>query len=89
MSGTAILPAAVGVGALLSATKSDIGRSISWPTALMTGTSEAKIARATISSLKAIRSSKLPPPLPTIKVSNSYFCAFSMFSTISFGACSP
>ncbi len=41
-------------------------RSSSWPTPLTTGMREAKIACATGSSLKAHRSSRLPPPRPTI-----------------------
>ena len=71
MSGTAKSAAAVGVGALLSATKSEMVKSISWPTALITGISHAYISRATISSLNDHRSSMLPPPRPTINVSKS------------------
>jgi len=52
--------------------KSDIVQSTSWPTALIIGMRDAKIALATISSLKGQRSSKLPPPLPTIKTSTRF-----------------
>ena len=45
--------------------------SVSWPTALMTGTGHAAMARATASSLKAHRSSALPPPRPTITTSTA------------------
>ena len=38
--------------------------SVSWPTAEMTGTGDAAMARATISSLNAHRSSIDPPPRP-------------------------
>ena len=69
MSITAISAAAVGVSALASATKSLIEKSISWPTALITGISDAKIVLATSSSLNAARSSGEPPPLPIIRVS--------------------
>ena len=59
--------AADGVGARRSATKSAMLKSISWPTAETTGTALAWIARATVSSLNAHRSSSEPPP----RVSNS------------------
>jgi hypothetical protein len=39
-------------------------KSVSWPTPLTTGSSEAKIARATTSSLNAQRSSRLPAAPP-------------------------
>jgi YD repeat-containing protein len=68
VSGTAICAAPVGVGALASATKSDIVKSTSCPTALITGILQAYISRATISSLNGHKSSILPPPLPTINV---------------------
>ena len=66
---TTISAAADGVGARRSATKSAIVTSVSWPTAEMTGTGDAAIARATISSLNAHRSSIDPPPRPTITTS--------------------
>jgi len=71
MFGTAISAAPVGVGALKSATKSDIVKSISCPTAEITGISKSYIALATISSLKHHKSSIDPPPRPTIKTSKS------------------
>ena len=67
--GTAISAAPVGVGALRSATKSAIVKSISCPTALITGIGHSYMALATISSLNAHKSSIEPPPLPTIKTS--------------------
>lgn len=69
LSATAISAAADGVAARTSATKSAIVKSISCPTAEITGISDSYIARATISSLKAQRSSIDPPPRPTIKQS--------------------
>ena len=54
---TTISAAADGVGARRSATKSAIVTSVSWPTAEIVGTGTAAIARATISSLNAQRSS--------------------------------
>ena len=45
-------------------------KSISWPTAETIGTLELWIARATISSLNAQISSKVPPPLVTMITSN-------------------
>ena len=65
-TGTAISAAAVGVGARRSATKSAIVESVSWPTPLITGMVQAAIARATASSLNAIRSSSEPPPRATM-----------------------
>ncbi len=61
--------AADGVGARKSATKSAMVTSVSCPTAEITGTGLSAIARATISSLKAHRSSTEPPPRPTITTS--------------------
>ena len=66
-TGTAISAAAVGVGARRSETKSISVVSVSWPTADIRGTEQAAAARTTISSLKAIRSSREPPPRATIK----------------------
>ncbi len=45
--------------------------STSCPTAEITGTLDPAMARATISSLKAQRSSMEPPPLPTMITSTS------------------
>jgi len=49
--------------------KIGIVTSVSWPTAETTGTGTRAIARATISSLNAQRSSIEPPPRPTITTS--------------------
>src|SRR5712691_2358440 len=64
-SGLTSSAAAVGVGARRSATKSAIVKSVSWPIPVTTGIGHARIARATISSLKAHKSSMLPPPRTT------------------------
>ena len=54
--------AADGVGARKSATKSQMVKSVSWPTADTTGIDERKISRARASSLKGAISSSEPPP---------------------------
>ena len=64
--GTTFVAASVGVRARRSATMSEMTRSVSWPTPLTTGMRLSKIAWATPSSLNAHRSSRLPPPRPTI-----------------------
>ncbi len=61
--------AALGVGARTSATKSAIVTSVWWPTALITGTGQAAMARASPSSLKHQRSSRDPPPRATMTTS--------------------
>lgn len=71
MSGSAISAAADGVGALRSATKSHIVKSVSWPTAEMTGITDAATARAISSELNAARLSSEPPPLAIIIMSLS------------------
>src|SRR2546423_15427599 len=58
--------AAEGVGARRSATKSAIVKSVSCPTAEITGTEQAAMARATLSSLKVHKSSIDPPPRATM-----------------------
>jgi len=63
---TTISAAAEGVGARMSATKSAMVKSVSCPTAEITGTEHAAMARATRSSLKVHRSSSDPPPRATI-----------------------
>ena len=68
-AGIAISAAAVGVGARRSDTKSINVVSVSCPTAEISGIRHAAAARMTISSLKAIRSSRLPPPRATISTS--------------------
>ncbi len=57
--------AADGVGARRSATKSQMVKSVSWPTAEITGSSDAAIVRANPSSLNAAKSSSDPPPRAT------------------------
>jgi len=83
--------AAEGVGARRSATKSAIVKSISCPTAEITGTREAWIARATDSSLKHHKSSMLPPPRPTMMTSGGSGSALSSSraATISGAASAP
>ena len=73
--GTASSAAADGVGARRSATKSAMVKSVSWPTAEITGTRQATMARATGSSLKAQRSSSEPPPRATMMTSTSAIAA--------------
>ena len=70
-SGTTNSAAAEGVGARTSAAKSAIVKSISWPMPLTTGIGEAAMARANLSSLKAHRSSREPPPRARISTSHS------------------
>ena len=72
-TGTASSAAADGVGARTSAAKSVRAQSISCPTALITGISEAATARTTASSEKGNRSSKEPPPLPIMISSPSLY----------------
>ena len=72
MSWTASSAAADGVGALKSATKSAIVKSVSCPTADITGNLELNIALATISSLKGHKSSNEPPPLASIRTSAKF-----------------
>jgi hypothetical protein len=69
--GATVSAAAEGVGARTSATKSAIVKSVSWPMAETMGRSEAKMARATTSSLKAHISSIEPPPRATMMTSMS------------------
>ena len=66
LSGTASSPASLGVRARRSAARSARVTSISWPTAETTGRREPAMARATISSLNAQRSSADPPPRATM-----------------------
>jgi hypothetical protein len=63
--------AALGVSARTSAAKSQSVKSISCPTAEMIGTGQAATARTSGSSLKAHRSSRLPPPRPITSRSKS------------------
>ena len=65
-------------------------KSVSWPTAEMTGMALAAMARATDSSLKAHKSSMEPPPLPTISTSAACRSLNQfMASTIMGGASGP
>ena len=64
--GTIISAAAVGVDARRSLTKSIIGLSVSCPMAEIIGMLELKTSLANSSSLNAIKSSGLPPPLAII-----------------------
>ena len=70
-TGTAISAAAEGVGARRSATKSAMVKSVSCPTAEITGTRQAAMARASPSSLKHHRSSSEPPPRARMTTSTS------------------
>ena len=54
-----------------SATKSQIVKSVSWPTPETIGSGDSNTARATTSSLNAHRSSSEPPPRQTISTSTS------------------
>ena len=66
LSGVAHSAAAEGVGARISAAKSQIVKSVSCPTADITGTGEERIFLARSSLLKDQRSSIEPPPRPMI-----------------------
>ncbi len=68
-TGATSSPAALGVAARASATRSARVTSTSCPTALTTGVGDAAMARATRSSLKHHRSSRDPPPRPTMSTS--------------------
>jgi hypothetical protein len=89
ISCTASSPASVGVAARLSATKSAIEKSLSCPTAEITGILHLKMASATLSSLKAHKSSIEPPPLVNISVSTPNSSNSSMALIISPGASFP
>ncbi|MNC34504.1 hypothetical protein D3C75_829390 [compost metagenome] len=82
LSGASSSAAAEGVGARTSATKSLIETSVSWPTALTIGVTQAATARATASSLKHQRSSSEPPPRARISASNPRLSARRMARTI-------
>ena len=86
MFGTASSAAADGVGALKSATKSAIVKSVSCPTAEITGSSESYIALATISSLNGHKSSNEPPPLATIITSANFFSFIVFIASTIFSA---
>ena len=67
-----------GVAARTTATKSVIVKSVSCPTAEITGSFDLATARANVSSLKAQRSSNDPPPLPMISTSKPISWARSL-----------
>jgi len=75
-----ISAAAEGVGALISATKSEIDTSVSCPTAEIIGIFDSKIAFATISSLKDQRSSSDPPPRAMIRTSAKFYLLKSLMA---------
>jgi hypothetical protein len=65
-------------------------KSVSWPIPQITGSEQARMARATASSLNAQRSSMLPPPRQTISNSHSRRSpAARMASAICVAAPSP
>ena len=66
LGSAAISAAAEGVGARRSAAKSHMVKSVSWPTAEIVGIGDSNKNLASISSLKADRSSEEPPPRPII-----------------------
>ena len=72
LDGDASSAAAVGVAARVSATKSQIVKSVSCPTPLIVGMRQLAIARATASSLNCHKSSMLPPPRQIISTSHSF-----------------
>ena len=69
ISGTAISAAAVGVAALISATKSIKVKSVSCPIAEIIGFLESNTFLTTFSSLNGRKSSAPPPPLAIIIIS--------------------
>lgn len=89
LSRSIIAAAPVGVGALTSATKSAIVKSVSCPTADTTGARDEAIALATFSSLNGHRSSRDPPPLATTTTSTPCLFRRSIPLTIVSAAPSP
>ena len=89
MSATASSAAADGVGALISATKSAIVKSVSCPTADIIGVAASNIALATHSSLNAHRSSIEPPPRPAIITSSPMESSLRIPFTMLYFASSP
>ena len=87
-SGTTSSAAADGVGARRSATKSQMVKSVSCPTAETIGISERAISLAKASSLKAHKSSIEPPPLATIKTSHKE-CSLNFFIALEICAAAP
>ena len=83
--GVAISAAAEGVGALSSETKSQIVKSVSCPTAEITGIADANITLASPSSLNDHNSSRDPPPLPIIIVSTGWSWLKKLIPSIRLG----
>ena len=77
---------AVGVGTLMSHTKSQIVKSISWPTPDIVGIGYEKISLAKSSLLKHQRSSIEPPPLEIITTSILLVGLFSLNKIIRLSA---
>ena len=82
-----ISAAAVGVGALKSAIKSAIVKSVSCPTAEIVAIFDEAIALTTLSSLKDHRSSIEPPPRAIINTSDfvSYICRLNGTDNVLYG----
>ena len=89
MSGDIISAAADGVGALKSATKSEIVKSVSWQIAEIIGILLLNISLATFSSLNGHKSSIDPPPLASTITSISNLFKEDIDSVIDFAASSP
>ena len=85
-SGTAASAAWVGVEQATAATSSIRVESRSWPTALTTGTRSIATVRQRVSSQKAQRSARLPPPLVTTIASISGRAASSWIAAAIAGA---
>ena len=77
------------MGALISATKSVSVKSVSCPTADITGVEALNTASTTSGSLKAHKSSIEPPPRPTIIQSRPILSSLVIPLTIDCFACSP
>ena len=77
---------AVGVGTLMSLTKSHTVKSISWPTPEIVGIGKEKISLAKSSLLKHQRSSIEPPPLDRMTTSILFSGLISLNKTILFSA---
>ena len=76
----------VGVEQQTAATSSISVRSVSWPTAEITGTRSSATVRQSVSSQNAQRSARLPPPRATMITSTSGRAARSLTAPAIFGA---
>ncbi len=85
-SGTAASAAWVGVEQATAATSSIRVESRSWPTALTTGTRSIATVRQSVSSQKAQRSARLPPPRVTTIASTCGCAARSWIAAVIAGA---